>query len=119
MAEERLKRIKFVRVVKRRPDLTQEQFKEYWLSTHSRLEDKVMESGLVRRIVASFSAGEVTGAEPPWDGMVELYFDRTEDLQALVAGPIPQMMREDEHNFIDLSGEIVRVVMEEYTMGER
>lgn len=116
---ERKAKIKFVRLLKRRADLTQEQFQHYWLTEHSKLEKKVMESGWVRRIVASFAAGEVSGAESPFDGMVELFFDTKEDLQALVASHIPEMMREDEHNFIDLSGEIVRVVMEEFTMGEK
>lgn len=111
--------IKFVRVVKRRQDLTQEEFKDYWLNEHSKLEDRVMESGWVRRIAASFATGELGGAEPPFDGMVELYFDNAEDLEALASSGIPQMMREDEENFIDLSGEIIRIVMEEYTMGER
>ena len=113
------KTIKFVRLVKRLPALTQEEFKAYWLENHSKLEDKVMESGWVSKITASFATGEVGGAEPPFDGMAEIYFDSVEDLQALVSSHIPEMMREDERNFIDLSGEIVRVVMEEYTMGER
>lgn len=111
--------LKYVRVLKRRPDLTQDEFKAYWLNEHSKLEDKVMESGWVRRIAASFTTGGAFGDEPPWDGMVELYFDSRADLEALTSSHIPEMMRQDEENFVDLSKEYVRAVMEEYTMGER
>ncbi len=111
---------KIVRFVKRRKDLTQQQFKDYWLNEHSKLEKIVMEKTPTRKIVASFATGEMIGGkEPLFDGMVELYYDTLEDMRASFAGDIPAMMRNDERNFVDLSEEAVRLVTEEYVMSER
>ena len=112
--------IKIVRFVKRRKDLTREQFKAYWLNEHSKLEKIVVEKTPVKRIVASFVTGEMIGGEePPFDGMVELYYNSVEDMRAAFAGDIPAMMRKDEENFVDLSEKPVRVVTEEYVPAER
>jgi hypothetical protein len=60
--------IKVVRFVKRRKDLTREEFKAYWLNKHSQLEKMVMEKTPMRKIVASFATGELIGGkEPPFD----------------------------------------------------
>lgn len=112
--------IKVVRFVKRRKDLTHEQFKAYWLNKHSELEKMVMEKTPMRKIVATFPTGEMIGGkEPPFDGMVELYFDSVEDMRATFASEIPKIMLKDEENFVDLSEKPVRVVTEEHIMGER
>lgn len=112
--------IKVVRFVKRRKDMTLEEFKEYWLNKHSQLEKMVMEKTRMRKIVATFATGQMMGGkEPPFDGMVELYFDSIEDMRALFASEIPGIMLKDEENFVDLSEPPVRMVTEEYIMGER
>ena len=114
--------IKVVGFVKKRPDLTREQFKEYWLKNHSKLEKESAENNPVRRIVASFATGEKVGyiqKDPPWDGMVELCFASVEEMRAQLTGPQRGVMREDEKNFIDVSEEAVFVVTEEYVMAEK
>jgi uncharacterized protein (TIGR02118 family) len=112
--------LKIVRMVRRRPDLTLAQFKARWISGHVPLEKKVVEMVPVRRIVASFALGEtVGGAAPAFDGMAELYFETPDDVRALFASPVPAMMRKDEEDFIDLSGEVVRSVAEEYLVAGR
>jgi len=114
--------IKIVRFVKRRKDLTLEEFKDYWLTKHSELEQMIVEKTTVRKIVASFSTGEMIGGkEPPFDGMVEIYFDNEEDRQAFYACDIHKkgIMREDEKNFVDHSEEPVRIVTEEHVIAEK
>jgi len=112
--------IKVVRFVKKRKDMTREQFKAYWLNEHSKLEKIVVEKTPVKKIVASFATGDMIGGEaPPFDGMVELYYDTIEDMRAAFAGDIPAMMRKDEENFVDLSEKPVRLVTEEYLPTER
>ena len=54
--------------------------------------------------------------EPPWDGMVELYFDSIEDMQRDVQGAQREVMLADEENFCDHSEEQVVVLTEEYLM---
>ena len=109
--------VKIVRFIKRRKDLTHEQFKAYWLNKHSQLEKMVMEKTPMRKIVATFPTGEMVGGkEPPWDGMVELYFDSLEEMRAMFATEIPKIMLKDEENFVDHSEPPLRIVTEEYVM---
>jgi uncharacterized protein (TIGR02118 family) len=109
-------RIKIVRTVYRRRDLTHQQFKDYWLQNHSRLEERVIAESPVQKIVATFALPE-PGQDPAFDGMVELYFAAVDDIRALFAGPIPAMMRKDEENFVQMDAPAVRVVCEEQASG--
>ena len=64
-------KIKIVRTVYRRRDLTHQQFKDYWLKNHAKLEDRVIAESPVQKIVATFALPE-RGRDPAFDGMVEL-----------------------------------------------
>jgi uncharacterized protein (TIGR02118 family) len=108
-------KLKIVRTVYRRKDLTHQQFKDYWLKNHSRLEDRVIAESPVQRIVATFAIPEA-GKNPDIDGMVELYFKSQEDIRAMFAGPIPAMMRRDEENFVQMDAPAIRAVCEEYVV---
>ena len=105
--------IKLVHFVKKRKDLTPEQFKDYWLNKHSQVEKLVLEKTKIKKILASFTIGK----EPPFDGMVELYFDSMEDLRAPGDPEVLAKLRKDEENFIDLSEKRVFVATEEYLIG--
>lgn len=109
-------RLKIIRTVYRRRDLSHQQFKDYWLKNHSRLEDRVIAESPVQRIVATFAVPEA-GKEPAFDGMVELHFRSMEDIRAMFAGPIPAMMRKDEENFVQMDAPAVRLVAEEFAVG--
>lgn len=106
--------IKIIRTVYRRRDLSHQQFKDYWLKNHSKLEDRVIAESPVQRIVATFAVPE-PGKDPAFDGMVELYFANVADVRAMFAGPIPAMMRKDEENFVQMDAPAVRLVAEELT----
>jgi uncharacterized protein (TIGR02118 family) len=108
--------IKKIGLVKKRQDLTRQQFKEYWLNNHSKLEKESAQNNPVRRIVASFVVGENPA---PFDGMVELYWDNEEDMKAQAAGGQGKIMAADEKNFCDQSAAPVFVVAEEYVMAEK
>jgi uncharacterized protein (TIGR02118 family) len=110
--------LKIIRTVFRRRDLSRAQFRDYWLNTHSKLEDKVIETTEMQRIVATFAIDEYR-EEPDFDGMVELYFNRIEDIRAMFAGTVPAMMRKDEENFVQMDAPAVRLVAEEYVIGEK
>lgn len=110
--------IKVIRTVYRRRDLSHDRFKDYWLTNHSKLENKVIETTGMRRIVATFALPQA-GVEPDFDGMVELYFGAAEDIRTMFAGPVPAMMRKDEENFVQMDAPAVRLVAEEYVIGER
>jgi len=110
--------LKVVRTVYRRRDLAHDRFKDYWLTHHSKLEDQVVETTGVQRIVATFALPQ-DKAELDFDGMVELYFGATGDIRAMFAGPVPAMMRKDEENFVQMDAPAVRLVAEEYVIGDR
>ena len=109
--------LKVIRTIMRRKDLTQVQFKDYWLKNHAKLEQRVIAESPVLRIVATFAVPpEPGGNEPPFDGMVELYFAAVEEIRALFAGAIPAMMRKDEENFVQMDAPAVRVIAEEFVL---
>ena len=119
-AEQAIRRsgqLKIIRTVYRRRDLSHAQFKDYWLRNHSALEDKVIATTGVQRIVATFAVPDA-GKDPDFDGMVELYFDSMDDIRTMFAGPVPQMMRADEENFVQMDAPAVRLIAEEYLIGE-
>ena len=105
-------KLKIVRTVYKRKDLSHRQFKDYWLKNHAKLEDTVILESPVQRIVATFAIPE-PGKDPAFDGMVELYFKSVEDIRSMFAGPIPAMMRKDEENFVQMDAPAIRVVCEE------
>ena len=108
--------VKAIIFIKRRKDMTREQFKEYWLTQHSKLEKENVEKNWVKKIVASFALDDESLPAPPFDGMVELYFDSIEDMKKDVQGPQRQIMLADEENFCDHSEKQVVVLTEEYLM---
>jgi uncharacterized protein (TIGR02118 family) len=108
--------IKAVIFIKRRKDLTREQFKDYWLTRHVELETENVEKNWVRKIVASFAIEDGSLPAPPFDGMVELYFDSMEDMRKDVQGVQREIMYADEENFCDHSEEQVVVITQEYLM---
>jgi uncharacterized protein (TIGR02118 family) len=115
-----LRRLKIIRTVYRRNDLDPQQFKDYWLRNHARLEDVVIRQSPVVRIVATFAVpGGLDGKTPPFDGMVELYFKSTDDIRTMFASSIPAMMREDEKNFVQMDAPAIRFVADEFIINER
>jgi uncharacterized protein (TIGR02118 family) len=110
--------LKTIRTISRRRDLTHAQFKEYWLNQHSKLEREVIETTSMQRIIASFALPG-NPVVPEFDGVAELYFAKVEDIRAMFAGPVPSMMRKDEENFVQMNAPAVRLVAEEYVIGEK
>ena len=109
--------VKVVGFIRKREDLTFQQFKDYWLNKHSKLEKESLEDNPIRRIVASFVTEELIG-KAPFDGMVELYFASIEDFKEQWSGPQDAIMREDEKNFCDPEYRVF-VLTEEYLMAEK
>jgi uncharacterized protein (TIGR02118 family) len=109
---------KTIRMVKRRKELTLAQFKDYWLNNHSKLEDRVVQESPTQYIVATFAVTE-PGTEPDMDGMVELYYQSQDDIRAMFSSKIPQMMRDDEQNFVQMDAPAIRAVTEEHLIVER
>ena len=107
--------IKLVYCLRRRPELSQEEFQRYWRENHGPLVKKYSEILRIRRYVqlhtrdhAVSEALRATRPGPePYDGIAELWFDSAEDIEATGASPegrrAGRELLEDERRFIDIS----------------
>jgi hypothetical protein len=108
--------IKLVFVLRKRDDVTAEEFHRYWLEVHGPLVRGIVESlgGLVTRYVQSHTLDTQLNAAialnrgevPPWDGIAEVSFNGSLDEFAGLLGspdfqPINAALIEDEAKFID------------------
>jgi len=106
--------VKFVYVVRRRPELSAEAFRKYWLENHGPFVRKLAHALRAKRYVQSHTldtplnqiARQIRGAQAPYDGVTELWFDKIEDLLAAaqtVEGQQANMaLAQDEARFCDL-----------------
>ena len=106
--------IKFVYCVRRRPDVTPEAFKKYWLENHGPLVRRHAAALRARKYVQSHTldtelntyAQMPRGTKPAYDGITELWWDQAEDLIAALGSPEGQaankILAEDEARFCDL-----------------
>lgn len=106
--------IKFVYVIRRRPDVTPEAFQKYWLESHGPLVRQYAAALGAKKYVQSHMldvpfndlARQIRGAKPAYDGITEVWWDSIEDLVAASQTPEGQqanmILAKDEANFCDL-----------------
>lgn len=106
--------IKFVYCVRRRPDITPEAFRKYWLENHGPLVHRCATALHAKRYVQSHTldtplnaaAQQPRGTKPPYDGLTELWWESAEDLiQALNTPEFQEanlILAKDEARFCDL-----------------
>lgn len=107
--------IKLVFTLKRRPDISPEEFQTYWRERHAPLVKQRADVLRIRRyvqthavVVRQADAVSAPRSSPPnyFDGVAELWWDSLEDLE--LAGSTEEGLRaarellRDEANFIDL-----------------
>jgi len=107
--------IKLIYVVRRRPELSVEQFRKYWLENHGPLVKSVARALRARRYVQSHTldlpfnaiAQQTRGSLGPYDGITEVWWDTVEDLAAALQSPegseANRLLTEDEGRFCDLA----------------
>jgi uncharacterized protein (TIGR02118 family) len=116
--------IKFVMCLCRRPEMTREQFQEYWLEKHGPFFVKHAGDMRAKRYVQSVTLEtplndqlrSSRGMLPAYDGVAEVWFDSEEDMIAAMSTPEGQELSaallEDEGNFIDHSRSAAFLVRE-------
>jgi uncharacterized protein (TIGR02118 family) len=102
--------LKFVVVACRRPDLSAREFQDYFRQVHGPLAERL--PGL-RRYVRNYPAPDQTRNPPPWDCIVELYFDDWESMEAAWRSPEGKQSDADLQAFCDLPRTTWSVVEEE------
>jgi uncharacterized protein (TIGR02118 family) len=108
--------IKLVFSLRRRSEMTREEFQAYWRDDHAPLVSRHAETLRIRRYVQTHArSSEVAaaqsaarGSEPDlYDGQAELWWDSLDDVIAAVSTPTGQKaaveLLEDERRFIDLA----------------
>jgi uncharacterized protein (TIGR02118 family) len=92
--------IKSIVFFRRKPGMTVEEFRRYWLEEHPTV---VTQLPGVRRYVQSHPTMSAYdgGRQPDYDGVAEVWWDDWESLRASGRGPAWQAVAADEANFID------------------
>lgn len=88
--------IKLVEFLHRNPELTHEEFVDYWLETHSPLASELPG---VKRYVTSLPTNP---EKSEYDGVLELYFEDRESLSAAFDSDIGETVLDDAEEFIQV-----------------
>jgi uncharacterized protein (TIGR02118 family) len=105
--------IKMVYCVRKHPDLSDEEFRRYWLVEHGPLVRSFAELMRAKRYVQSHTldtelneaARGPRGSGEPYDGITEIWWESVEDLVEALQDPACQeanmKLSEDEGRFVD------------------
>jgi uncharacterized protein (TIGR02118 family) len=109
--------VKLIFIARRRPELTAEQFQDYWVDQHAALVKEVQSTIRIKKYIQSYTIDTRLNAdfcsargipfETPPDGVAEAWWDSLEDVQAGFSGPdgeeAARRLIEDEGKFCDFT----------------
>ena len=116
--------IKFVMCLRRHPEMTREQFQDYWVNKHGPFFQHHAGDMRAKRYVQSLTIDspvneglrESRGMIPEYDGVAEVWFESEADMVEAMSTPEGQKLGlallEDEKNFIDHSKSTAFLVRE-------
>lgn len=93
--------IKAIYFIKRKPGMTLEAFREYWLKDHAALVLKV--PGLVKYVQSHTMDSGYRKHEPIYDGIAELWYENLDDMRKTADTPISRDTLADNEKFLDMS----------------
>ena len=114
--------IKLVMCLRRRSDLTREEFQDYWLNKHGHFFMENAGDMRAKKYVQSHTLESPLnegmrvsrGMQPDYDGVAEVWFESEEDLMEAMSSPEGQKLGtellKDEENFIDHSNSSAFIV---------
>jgi uncharacterized protein (TIGR02118 family) len=95
---------------KRRPGMSREDFGRYWTTVHAGKAKKV--PGIRRYVINLAPDLSGSGAEQPYDGFAEVWFDSEEAMRASARSPEVRVVLDDEKNLFDLGTRFSVIVLE-------
>jgi uncharacterized protein (TIGR02118 family) len=116
--------IKFVMCMTRHPDISREEFKDYWMNKHGPFFMKNAAAMRAKKYVQSLTLDtplneglrSSRGMLPEYDGVAEVWFESEEDLMQGMSSAEGQKLGaallEDERNFVDHSKSTAFIVTE-------
>lgn len=93
--------IKAIYFIKRKPGMTLEAFRAYWLKDHAALVLKV--PGLVKYVQSHTMDAGYRKHEPLYDGIAELWYESIDDMRKTAGTPISRQTLADDEKFLDMS----------------
>ena len=105
--------IKIVMFVRRRRDISTEQFREHYETVHAPLAQSLFRS--LRAYRRSYPDKVLSGGEPSFDAITELYFDDEAGFRETVtvmSSPAGKALQEDEEKFMDRPATTAMLVTE-------
>ena len=102
--------VRAIAILKRRPDLTFQQFVDHWRNVHAPLALQI--PGVVKYVQSPSLQRPGATSEPRADGLAEIWFESIESYRAGFATPAAAALLADERNFLDLD-KTVRTFVEE------
>ncbi|SOD74671.1 uncharacterized protein (TIGR02118 family) [Jatrophihabitans sp. GAS493] len=116
--------VKLLFCLRRRADLTREEFQEYWQGSHGKLGVELADDlGFIRYVQSHTLSAPLNdalqasrSAPPAYDGVVELWFESVEAVERTFSTPkgraAARRLVEDESNFVDVSASPIFLVSE-------
>ena len=107
--------IRFIHLMKKRPELTTADFREYWNSPQSselleRVKDIVGPVSVIKNLTLDVSLNaalmEERGAGEPYDGIIEIWFESAADLKNLETDEGKAVLAENQEHqaqFVDFA----------------
>ena len=92
--------VKFMVVLSRRASMTPDRFRQYFKEVHEPMALQIL--GL-RKYVQNFAMDDSKRNRPPWDAIIELYFDDWPSMETSWASPEGQAATDDLAQFADLN----------------
>ena len=102
--------VKAVAILKRRPDLTFQQFVDHWRNVHADLALQI--PGVVKYVQSPALQVPGSRSEPKADGIAEIWFENIETYRAGFKTPQAEALLADERNFLDLD-KVIRTFVQE------
>lgn len=105
--------IKFVQCIRRKPGLTKQEFREQWIEYREKVKAVAKASGAIRSVLSvaleveqNLEIMQSRGTKAPYDGMVELWWERGNDVVAFLESgsgdEVLDDLRRAQEAFMDL-----------------
>lgn len=108
--------IKVISMLKRRADLSHEQFSDYWYNVHAPFGNRIAPpEALSARYVQNHALKMRGGGDAPYDAVAELYFEDMAAMKRWIEwynSDAGKPLRDDELNFMDVSKRVIIVTDE-------
>lgn len=114
--------IKVIGLLKRRADLSHEEFCDYWLNKHHPLAARLVpKPAMSSKYVQNHALVMKSGADAPYDAVAELHYDDQAHMQRWIDwyySDEGKALRDDELNFMDVNKRVI-VVTDEHVLRDR